>query len=233
MAHFIHTDYEDIGSVSFSDTRLSGVQQITRAAAMSNYMSIPTDCPQRERRGWLGDAQLSAETNLYNWDMAAPYTSFVQQIQDAQVHVSRFFNASTGGAAGVAHTLGSVPDTVPFYGHGRQPADPAWGAAYTLLPEWVDLWFSDDSLFATHYEGIAAHMDGLIRTAQQNDMDGLLSYGLYSDWCPPIVGCSGFTPGSKQLDPSGLNPPANVSNSKLVSSFYYITQASLCARLIL
>jgi alpha-L-rhamnosidase len=45
-AHFIHTDYEMTGSVSFSDPDLTAVQHITRTAAMSNFQSIPTDCPQ-------------------------------------------------------------------------------------------------------------------------------------------------------------------------------------------
>lgn len=63
---------------------LTAVQHITRTAAMSNFQSIPTDCPQRERRGWLGDAQLSCETNFHNFDMAGPYTSFVQQMEDSQ-----------------------------------------------------------------------------------------------------------------------------------------------------
>lgn len=49
------------------------------------FTSIPTDCPQRERRGWLGDAQLSAETTLNNFDMGAPYTKFLRDIRDAQV----------------------------------------------------------------------------------------------------------------------------------------------------
>ena len=72
------------GQIGFADPLLTAVQHITRTAAMSNFQSIPTDCPQRERRGWLGDAQLSCETNMHNFDMGAAYTSFVQQIGDAQ-----------------------------------------------------------------------------------------------------------------------------------------------------
>ena len=54
-AHFVHTDFQlDNGSISFSDPMLDAVQRITRASARSNFMSVPTDCPQRERRGWLG-----------------------------------------------------------------------------------------------------------------------------------------------------------------------------------
>lgn len=117
-AHFIHTDYEMTGSISFSDPMLDAVQHITRTAAMSNFQSIPTDCPQRERRGWLGDAQLSCETNMHNFDMGAPYTSFVQQIDDA------------------LNEAGATPDCVPYYGHGgnRCWAYPACFTLHVKLP---------------------------------------------------------------------------------------------------
>ena len=72
---------------------------------------------------------------------------------------------------------------------GRWPADPAWGAAYTLLPEWVGVWYDDISLFADHYDGIKQHIDQLGRYAAANNASGLLTYGLYSDWCPPQGQC--------------------------------------------
>ena len=81
-AHFTHTANPSTGKIEFSDKMLNAVQAITRATAQSNYQFVPSDCPQRERRGWLGDAQLSAETNMYNFDMAAAYTTFVMQIDD-------------------------------------------------------------------------------------------------------------------------------------------------------
>jgi hypothetical protein len=49
-------------------------QHLHRYAALSNLMDVPTDCPQRERRGWLGDAQLAAETEIANFDIAALHT---------------------------------------------------------------------------------------------------------------------------------------------------------------
>jgi hypothetical protein len=57
---------------------------------------------------------------MHNFDMGAPYTSFIQQINDQQ-------DPETG----------AVGDCVPYYGHGRIPADPAWGTAYTFLSDWV------------------------------------------------------------------------------------------------
>lgn len=46
-AHFVHTNYEMNNDIGFSDPVLDGIQHITRTAAMSNFQSIPTDCPQR------------------------------------------------------------------------------------------------------------------------------------------------------------------------------------------
>jgi hypothetical protein len=59
--------YEETGTIAFSDPMLTAVQQLVKASAMSNFQSVPTDCPQRERRGWLGEWALSlgGNTNGY------------------------------------------------------------------------------------------------------------------------------------------------------------------------
>ena len=84
---------------------------------------------------------------MHNFDMGAPYTSFVQQINDAQ------------------DANGAVQDCVPYYGHGQDPADPAWGAAFALIADWVGTYYHDNQIFSTHYAGITAHTEQLIKTA--------------------------------------------------------------------
>ena len=59
-AHFIHTELQKSGSFASSSPLLNKIQHATRFAGMSNAMDIPTDCPQREKRGWLGDARKAA-----------------------------------------------------------------------------------------------------------------------------------------------------------------------------
>jgi alpha-L-rhamnosidase len=128
VAHFVHTAVDEESSIVFSEDHniLNGAQHITRFASLSNFISIPTDCPQRERRGWLGDAQLSAEFTIHNFDMAASYTKFLRDINDTQLFVA---TENKGD--------GAVPDCVPWYHHGGLPSDPAWGVAYTLLTYWM------------------------------------------------------------------------------------------------
>lgn len=55
-AHFVHSSVPQSGEFSSSNALLNAVQHATRFASWSNLMDIPTDCPQRERFGWLGDA---------------------------------------------------------------------------------------------------------------------------------------------------------------------------------
>ena len=87
-AHFVHTDMEPVGAITFSDPLLVSIQRAARASAASNFMHIPTDCPQRERRGWLGDAQLAAVAVTHMFDSGSAYSAFVQQISDAQNEAS-------------------------------------------------------------------------------------------------------------------------------------------------
>ena len=120
----------------------------------------------------ISDAQISAETQLHNFDMAGSYTAFVTSINDAQHHVCEFFNRSyceEHGGYGKGGLEGSIPDVVPYYGHGRQQGDPAWGAAYTLLPEWLSTYYRDDTIFEEHYEGLTAHLDQLMLVADKKD----------------------------------------------------------------
>ena len=79
---------------------------------------IPKDTPTREKRGWMADAHLAAEATINNYDMAAFYTKFIRDMEDAQA------------------PSGFVPDIVPtehapFW---SQQSDPAWSAATVLIP---------------------------------------------------------------------------------------------------
>jgi alpha-L-rhamnosidase len=196
-AHFLNTMYDLIGDISFSDPNLNAVQHITRMAAMSNFQSIPTDCPQRERRGWLGDAQLSSRTNTFNFGMAGAYTHFVGQIEDAQ-----------------DEETGATQDCVPWYNHGHQPADPAWGSAYTFLAELIFEQYDDDDVVGLRYDGITKHLDSLTKQAGIDDDGGLLRFNWWGDWCPP----------------SGCKMSRTHTNTALVSSFEYILQLRMVSR---
>lgn len=76
---------------------------------------------------------------------------------------------------------------MPWYGHGHEPADPAWGSAYTFIADWVRTYYHDDQIVADHYPGIKQHLESLINQTIVDNMDGLLAFSWWGDWCPPSV----------------------------------------------
>lgn len=160
----LHSDVESTGAFVCSEPLVNDIHRNILWSQRSNLMSIPTDCPQRgERMGWLGDAQLSSEEACSNFDMAAFYIKYLEDIRLAQ------------------KPDGSLSDVVPPY-WPLYPADPAWSTAYPTLT-WAVYWhYGDASILERHYESIKRYVDFLEASAHGHILSSLGSYG---DWCPP------------------------------------------------
>jgi len=156
----VHTSVNTIGSFAASEPILNQIQRLIQWGQFSNLYSIPTDCDQRdERQGWLGDAQVSAEEAMMNFDMAAFYTNFIRDIHDSE------------------KPDGEIPDTVPFK-YGVYPADPAWSSAYPLLCWYMWQQYGDRRVLEEKYRGLEKYVESLRSAAQDN----VLRYGPYGDW---------------------------------------------------
>jgi alpha-L-rhamnosidase len=162
---FVHSDVGRTGEFRSSNELVNNIHRNIVWGQLSNLMSIPTDCPQRdERHGWLGDAHVSAEEAIYNFDMTAFYAKFLDDIRLAQKED------------------GSLPDVVPPYLPRLYPADPAWSSAYATLV-WL-LWehTGDGRIIARHYASLKKYIDFL---GQSADRFIIRKLGKYGDWCPP------------------------------------------------
>ena len=169
QARVVHSDVTPIGGFSSSKEILNQIQHLVQWGITSNLMSMPTDCNQRdERMGWMADGHLYAEAAMYNFDMAAFYTNWLQDMHDAQA------------------ADGSVPDTTPRARFAQGAADPSWGAAYPLV-----LWYSyqqygDRRLLEQHFDGVRKWSDFMWSKSK----DGTTDFIKYGDWVPVD-----FTPG--------------------------------------
>ena len=161
----VHSDLEAAGRFRSSHRLLNRIHSNILWGLRSNLMSIPTDCPQRdERQGWLGDAHLAAEPAAFNFEMAAFWTKFVEDIRLAQ------------------RADGSLPDLVPPYLSRLYPADPAWGSAFAILA-WLLYWhYGDERVLERNCGSLKKYVDFLWEYSD----NGLLGkLGKYGDWCPP------------------------------------------------
>ena len=130
-----------------------------------NFLSVPTDCPQRdERLGWMGDAQIFARTATYNRDVASFYEKWMQDVEDAQ--------SSEGGYSDVSPRLVDGGDGAP-----------AWGDAGIIVPWTVYQAYGDTGILDKHWVSMTRWMgyitqvnpDGLWANRRNNDFGDWLS----------------------------------------------------------
>jgi len=171
--YFFHSNIPKVGDFICSNDLINKIHTNIIWGQLSNLMSIPTDCPQRdERHGWMGDAQLAAEEAIFNFDMARFYTKYLRDIQLAQKED------------------GSLSDVVPPY-WPIYPADPAWGAAYAVILWYMYWYYGNIRVLKDHYESLKNYIEFLSNNAKNN----IVSVGgKYGDWCPPMSIVSKRTP---------------------------------------
>jgi alpha-L-rhamnosidase len=144
-----------VGSFECSSPMVNRLYQNIVWTQRANFISIPTDCPQRdERLGWTGDAEVFVRAATYNADGGAFYTKWLVDLEDAQ------------------RPGGGVPDVAPdVLGLGAGTA--AWADAGTICPWTVYHVYNDKRLLARHYgmmcrlvEFDRAHSKDLLRPAE-------------------------------------------------------------------
>jgi alpha-L-rhamnosidase len=157
----LRADNERTGSLTTSDPMVSRIHQIVNSAIYGNMFSVLTDCPHREKLGWLEETHLVGETLTANFDLAAYGTAIVRTIADAQLGD------------------GLVPDIAPEYTvfSGGFRDDPNWGGALILLPWQLFRAYGDPRPLRETYPAMTRYMDYLAGRAS----DHILSYGL-GDW---------------------------------------------------
>jgi alpha-L-rhamnosidase len=81
----VHSDLPETGKLETSSALVNRLIQNVRWTQRANFMSVPTDCPQRdERHGWTGDAQIFSGTAAYNMDVSAFFAKWLVDLEDAQ-----------------------------------------------------------------------------------------------------------------------------------------------------
>lgn len=119
----VYSELEFTGDFQCSNPMIEKFLQNTRWSQKSNFVDIPTDCPQREKSGWTGDAQVFAETATYLADTAAFYRKWLRDVRDCQREDGRVDNVcpkirekdnrdALNGAVGWADAAVIIPYTL-------------------------------------------------------------------------------------------------------------------------
>ena len=165
IAREIRSDVAATGGFESSTLLLNSLHAANRQTQANGLHGIPEDTPTREKRGWMADAHLAAEASINNYDMAAFYTKFIQDMEDAQ------------------KPSGFVPDIVPIEqgAFWNEQSDPAWSAATVLIPYYVWKSYGDDNIISGHYDSMDSWMS-YIRTTSDGYLLTRPSMTWGQDW---------------------------------------------------
>lgn len=180
---FLHDAVQVDGRFTSSDELFNRIHTLINRAMLSNMVSVLTDCPHREKLGWLEQSHLAAAALMYNYDLSSLYGKIADDMQDAQLG------------------NGLVPDIAPEYTtfvDGYRDS-PEWGSAVVLSTWAAYQFYGDRRLLAEHYDSMQRYVAYLRSRAQGN----LLFYGL-GDWFD--IGPK--FPGPSQLTSMGVTASA-------------------------
>ena len=163
----VHSSSKQVGEFTCSNPLFNRIYRLVRWAQRSNMQSLMTDCPARERLGWLEQDHLNGPALRYNFDLAQLFRKSVNDMADSQLE------------------NGFVPNIAPEYfvagsrslNNGMRNS-PEWGGSIVMVP-WQQYQFTGDpGLLRTHYNAMKRYVAFLGSMAT----DHIVPTGL-GDWC--------------------------------------------------
>ena len=173
---FVYNSTPEGSAFWCSNDLFTKTHRLIERAERSNMQAVMTDCPHREKLGWLEQDHLCGPSLLYNYDMTRLVPKIIRDIVDTQ------------------KPDGMVPTTAPQYvSFGNLFDDsPEWGSTLVILPfQYYDM-YGDSTLIIDNYEPMRRYVDYLTSRAD----NGIVSHGLgdWYDYGPWRAGFSRNTP---------------------------------------
>jgi len=184
----LHADMKVTGEFACSNPLLNQLQSNIVWSQKSNFLEVPTDCPQRdERLGWTGDAQIFLPTAAFNMDVRAFFHKWLVDLSDAQ--------AASGAIFSVAPRLGRS-DLILVEDGG-----PGYSDAIVICPWQLYLAYGSTDVLSKYYDAMVRYMDFVAAHRCVDYIRGhasVDSWGGYGDWL--ALDGSGKTEGGTPKD---------------------------------
>ena len=206
------TQEMECGSITTGDESVNRLIANTLWGMRSNYLSVPTDCPQRnERLGWTADTQVFAETGTFFANTSAFLKKWMQDMMDSQ--------DPEGGYPGVA----------PLAQYGNEMMRVGWADAGIIVPWTVWKQFGDTDIIEQCWDSMTRFIDHVEETRYDHNVlkDENRNYQ-WADWLSyePLESCSGAIYRRDANGKRSLRPEA-VEYWNYLSASYWVIDAGM------
>lgn len=197
----------EIGCIKTGNELVNKLISNTLWGQRSNYLSIPTDCPQRnERLGWTADTQVFAETGSFFANTSSFFHKWMRDLIDSQ--------GETGGFPGVA----------PLSQYGNDMTRLGWSDAGVIVPWTIWKQFGDKEIVELSWDAMEKYMSHMNETRyDHNTLIGENGNYQWADWLSyePLESCGGSA-----FDLNGPLPEA-IEYWNYLSASYWLLDASM------
>ncbi|MEO5682310.1 MAG: family 78 glycoside hydrolase catalytic domain [Chitinophagaceae bacterium] len=143
------------GSFACSDTMFNKLHDVTQWTFLSNIFSVQSDCPGREKMGYGADIAVTANTYMYNYNMANFYTKTVRDYANEQ--------QPDGGITEIAPYTG-----IADRGYGGESGPLGWQLAFPYVQKQMYEMYADKRIIENNYEGLKKQLVFLESKAKDN-----------------------------------------------------------------
>ncbi len=156
----------ELGSIETGDSSLNRFIKNVYWGQLSNYLSVPTDCPQRnERLGWAADTQVFAESACFNADVYGFLRKWMRDMRDSQ------------------HEDGSFPSVAPYAQYGNNGRCVGWADAGVIVPYVMWKQFGDRRIIDENFVAMERFLEMQSRTQYRTYTNALGEpMRQYADW---------------------------------------------------
>jgi hypothetical protein len=178
-ADFVTSSAKPVGSFVCDNVLLNDIEGMINRSVRSNLQSVVTDCPHREKLGWLEVPHLMGPSIAYHFDLSGLYRKICRDTTESQLD------------------SGLVPDIAPEYTRfkGGFFESVEWGSASVQLPWFLYRWYGDVDILEGQFDTMVRYTRYVATT---RDDKGLAKPGLgdWYDWTPEKghAGASQLTP---------------------------------------
>ena len=201
----------EIGKISTGNDLVNKLISNTYWGQLSNYLSVPTDCPQRnERLGWTADTQVFAETGSFFANTTNFFHKWMRDMRDSQNH------------------LGGFPGVAPLSQYGGEYMRLGWADAGIIVPWTIWKQYGDTQIVDENWEAMNKFMNHINDTKYNHEaLRGENGNYHWADWLSyePLESCSG-----RAFTHEGPRPET-IDYWNFLSASYWAIDASMMAEM--
>lgn len=178
----VHSAVPKAGEFSCSNPQINKLHKLSYWSFISNLHSVPTDCPHREKAGWLGDAHAMAEATIFNFDMQAFWLKYLDDIRSTGrlPKDSTLFHVSKNSVFRYGFKEAGIPYMIAPGKRESGVASADWGTAVVQIPWFLYRYYGNKEAILKFYPDMKRWVN-YVGTLTRNH---IIEEGL-GDWCPP------------------------------------------------